>query len=62
MSEKTSDWYLLQVKRGFLIGPASYGLATMFALIAPAVSLVCYAILIMYFWLPPKGEMAATSA
>jgi hypothetical protein len=61
MSEKTSERYLRQVKRAFLIGPASYGLATVLALIAPAVSLVCYAILIIYFWLPPKGETSATS-
>jgi uncharacterized membrane protein len=61
MSEKTSERYLHQLKRRFLIGPASYGLATVFALVAPAVSVVCYAILIVYFWLPPRGETSATS-
>jgi TMEM175 potassium channel family protein len=61
MSEKTPERYLHQVKRRFLIGPASYGLATVFALVAPAVSVVCYAILIVYFWLPPRGETSATS-
>jgi uncharacterized membrane protein len=61
MRETTSEWYLHQVKRRFLIGPASYGLATVIALAAPAVSLVCYAILIVYFWLPPRGETSATS-
>lgn len=61
MSEKTSERYLHQVKRRFLIGPAFYGLATVFALVAPAVSLVCYAILITYFWLPPRGENSAAS-
>ena len=61
MSEATSDRYLHQVKRRFLIGPASYGLATGIALVAPVVSLVCFAILIVYYWLPPQGETSATS-
>jgi uncharacterized membrane protein len=61
MSEKTSERYLHQVKRRFLIGLASYGLATVFALVAPAISLVCYTMLIMFFWLPPRGETSATS-
>jgi hypothetical protein len=56
-----AERYLHQVKRRFLIGLACYGLATVLALIAPAVSLVCYTILIMYFWLPPQGETSATS-
>ena len=61
ISEKTPVRYIHQVKRGFLIGPASYGLATVFALVAPTVALVCYAILILYFWLPPRGETSATA-
>lgn len=61
ISEKTPERYIHQVKRGFLIGPAFYGLATVLALVAPAVALVCYAILILYFWLPPRGETSATS-
>ena len=62
ISEKTSERYLHQLKRRFLVGPASHGLATVFAVVVPAFSLVCYAILIMYFWLPPRGETSATSA
>jgi uncharacterized membrane protein len=61
ISEKTPEGYIQQVKRRFLIGPASYGLASVFALVAPTVALVCYAILILYFWLPPRGETSATS-
>ena len=61
ISEKTPERYVQRVKRGFLIGPASYGLATMLAFVAPTVALVCYAILILYFWLPPQGETSATS-
>lgn len=61
MNERTSERYLHQVKRRFLLGPASYGLATVFALLAPAVSLVCYTILLLYFWLPPRGETSASS-
>jgi len=61
MSEKTPERYIRQVKRGFLVGPSSYGLATVIALVAPAVSIICYAILMMYFWLPPRGESSATS-
>jgi uncharacterized membrane protein len=61
ISEKTPEGYIRQVKRRFLIGPASYGLATVFAFVAPTIALVCYAILILYFWLPPRGETSATS-
>jgi len=61
INEKTPERYVHQVKRGFLIGPVSYGLATVLAFVAPTVALVCYAILILYFWLPPRGEASATS-
>ncbi len=55
---KTSRQFLQTTGRRFLAGPLSYAVMTCVALAAPAIAIVGYVALIVFYWLPPKDEAA----
>jgi uncharacterized membrane protein len=53
---RTSKTFIHHTTQRFIIGPISYGLATVLSIFVPYLAIVCYVLLIIYYWLPPKGE------
>jgi uncharacterized membrane protein len=51
-----SSRFTKRTSRRFLLGPVLYGLATLSAWFLPLISIGAYVALIIYFWLPPRGE------
>jgi hypothetical protein len=40
----------------FFLGPIAYGGVTLLSLVAPYAAIVGYVLLILFYWLPPRGE------
>jgi len=57
---KLSEGYIRRTRRRFLIGPIAYATATIVSLLSPLAAIICYAGLIIYFWLPPADEARIT--
>ena len=53
---QTSKRSIRHTTQRFILGPISYGLATVLSIFVPYLAIACYAALIIYYWLPPKGE------
>lgn len=48
--------YIARTRKWLLFGPLSYGVATGVALLWPVLAIIFYVLLILFYWLPPKGE------
>jgi uncharacterized membrane protein len=54
--EKVTDKFIRTSRIGFILGPISYAIATVLSLVWPGVAIALYIFLILYYWLPPRGE------
>ena len=59
VTTKSSLERAVVIRNRFLVGPVSYLAATLSALISPYIAIACYVGLIIFYWLPPKGEVEA---
>lgn len=56
LSKTVSSQYIATIKQWLLLGPSSYAVCTLLSLFLPWLAILGYIVLIIFYWLPPRGE------